>query len=272
MYKAILITIVMLINPCWANSYQRIITLAPHATEIAFAAGLGNKIIAVSELSDYPPQTAKLEKVASYQGIKLERIVALQPDLVIAWPAGNPVREIEKLKQLGIEVYQANITTLDEIADNIESLSRYADNPATGLRNAAQFRKQLHQLQLKYQHRTSVNYFYQLSEKPIITMAQNSWPSEVFHICGGNNIFANSPAPYPQVSIEQVLIAKPDVIFNSHHAVKNGDMWQSWTDIPAVEKHQLWTLNADWLNRPTPRSLKAIQQVCEYLDEARENH
>ena len=74
---------------------QRVISLAPHATEIAYAAGLGDKLVAVSELSDYPEQAKMLEKVSNYQGIKLERIIALKPDLVIAWPAGNPAKEIE---------------------------------------------------------------------------------------------------------------------------------------------------------------------------------
>lgn len=71
---------------------ERVISLAPHATEIAYAAGLGDKLIAVSEMSDYPKEAGELEKVSNYQGIKLERIIALQPDLVIAWPAGNRQR------------------------------------------------------------------------------------------------------------------------------------------------------------------------------------
>lgn len=84
---------------------QRIVSLAPHATEIAFAAGLGDKLVAVSEMSDYPEQAKQLERVSNYQGIKLERIIALQPDLVIAWPAGNPAKELEKIKQFGIPIY-----------------------------------------------------------------------------------------------------------------------------------------------------------------------
>ena len=82
----------------FAQPAQRIISLAPHATEIAFAAGLGEQLVAVSEMSDYPEQAKQLERVSNYQGIKLERIIALQPDLVIAWPAGNPAKELEKIK------------------------------------------------------------------------------------------------------------------------------------------------------------------------------
>lgn len=272
MSKYFFLLLIFLPSASWSKNYQRIITLAPHATEIAFAAGLGKQIIAVSELSDYPEEALSLEKVASYQGIKIERILALKPDLVITWPAGNPTRELEKLKQLGVELFPSDTKNLDQIADSIEALSKYANNPQIGLDNAALFREHLQQLKAQYSDRAPVSYFYQLSDKPIITMSQDHWPSEVFHFCGGRNIFEQSSAPYPQVSVEQVLLAQPQVLFTAPHAMSNGEMWQSWTDIPAVKNHHIWTLNANWINRATPRTLLAVKQVCEYLDQAREKH
>lgn len=249
---------------------QRIISLAPHATELAYAAGLGDKLIAVSEYSDYPEQAKELERVANYQGIKLERIVAMQPDLILVWPAGNPARELEKLEKLGFNLFYSQTKTLDDIAINIEKLSQYADDPSIGLNAAQEFRRGLAQLKQKYDTETPVRYFYQLSEKPIITLAQGSWPSEVFEFCGGENIFADSKAPYPQVSPEQVIVRQPQAIFTSEHAIKNGTMWHKWQqELPAVSQHHVWSLTSDWLNRPTPRTLLAIQQVCKYLDQVR---
>lgn len=84
---------------------ERIISLAPHATEIAYAAGLGDKLVAVSEYSDYPPQALELERVANHQTLNIEKILMLKPDLIIAWPAGNPPRELAKLRQLGFTIY-----------------------------------------------------------------------------------------------------------------------------------------------------------------------
>jgi vitamin B12 transport system substrate-binding protein len=251
---------------------ERIITLSPHATELAFAAGLGNKVIAVTEYSDYPEETKKLERVANYQGIKLEKILALRPDLVITWPDGNPARELEKLKSMGVNTIPSNIRSIDDIAVGIEQLSQYADDPSIGLNNAKNFRRALAQLKSRYNNVAKVRYFYQLSEKPIITLAKDSWPSEVFSLCGGENIFAHSPSPYPQVGIEQVLIAKPDVIFTSQHAIKNGNMWNRWKDIPAINHGHVWSLNSDWINRPTPRTLNAIKEVCQHFDSVRQNH
>ncbi|CAH7046544.1 Vitamin B12-binding protein [Vibrio chagasii] len=252
---------------------KRVVSLAPHATELAYSAGLGDNLVAVSERSDYPPQADKLEKVANYQGIKVEKIIALQPDLILAWPAGNPPRELAKLEQFGFNIYYSKTKSLDSIATNIEQLSQYASDPSIGENNAKQYKEQLNALRLKYKDAEPVSYFYQLSEKPIITVAQGHWPSEVFEFCGGRNIFEDSASPYPQVGIEQVVLNKPQVIFTSQHAIENGTMWQSWEEeIPAVAKNQIWSLNSDWINRPTTRTLQAIQQVCDYFDRVRENH
>ena len=252
---------------------KRVVSLAPHATELAYSAGLGDNLVAVSERSDYPPQADKLEKVVNYQGIKVEKIIALQPDLILAWPAGNPPRELAKLEQFGFNIYYSTTKSLDSIATNIEQLSQYASDPSIGENNAKQYKEQLNALRLKYKDAEPVSYFYQLSEKPIITVAQGHWPSEVFEFCGGRYIFEDSASPYPQVGIEQVVLNKPQVIFTSQHAIENGTMWQSWEEeIPAVAKNQIWSLNSDWINRPTTRTLQAIQQVCDYFDRVRENH
>ncbi|EPO3009301.1 vitamin B12 ABC transporter substrate-binding protein BtuF [Vibrio cholerae] len=245
---------------------ERIISLAPHATEIAYAAGLGDKLVAVSEYSDYPPQALELERVANHQTINIEKILTLKPDLIIAWPAGNPPRELAKLRQLGFTIYDSQTKTLDEIADNIEALSHYSANPDVGQKAAHDFRQRLQDLRTQYASNQPIRYFYQLSEKPIITLAQGHWPSEVFSLCGGVNIFADSAVPYPQVSIEQVLVKQPQVIFTSEHAIANGHMWRAWqAELSTVQNDQVWALNADWLNRPTPRTLDAVEQVCTYL-------
>lgn len=255
-----------------AQSFERVISLAPSATELAFAAGLGDKLIAVSERSDYPPAANQLEKIANYKGINVERIIALQPDLIIAWPSGNPPRELEKLRQFGFKMYETNTRSLEDIARNIEDLSQFADDPTQGKKNAQQFRQQLIALKQRYQTDNTVSYFYQLSEKPIITVAQGKWPSEVFSFCGGENIFEKAAAPYPQVGQEQVLLANPEVIFTSRHAIENNTMWQPWYDqLQALQNDYVWTLTSDWLNRPTPRTVRAIEQVCEHFENVRKN-
>lgn len=253
-----------------AQTIERVISLSPSTTELAYAAGLGEKLIAVSEHSDYPEFATKLDKVANYQGINIERIISLQPDLILAWPAGNPAQDLAKLRQFGFHIYNTQAASLEDIAISIEQLSQYSDDPAQGQSVADNFRSQLVQLKQKYNTTQPVSYFYQLSEKPIITVAQENWPSEVFSFCGGKNVFANSSVAYPQVGIEQVILANPEVIFTSRHAIENGSMWQPWNEqLQALQNKHMWTLNSDWINRPTYRTLHAITQVCELFETVR---
>ena len=261
----------LLISTYSVHAIERIISLAPSSTELIYAAGLENKIIAASDFSDYPEEAKKLERVASFNSVNIERIIALQPDLIVAWRSGGAIKALDKLQSLGFSIYYSDTNKLADIALRIEELSLYADNPEQGQRNADNFRQSLKKLQDKYKDLPTINYFYQLSSKPIYTIAQNHWPSEVFQLCGGRNVFQQASSPYPQVGLEQVLVRKPDVIFTSAHTKQNPDMWHKWrAQIPAVEHNYIWSLNADWLNRPTPRSLHAIEEVCNRFSYVRE--
>lgn len=248
---------------------QRVITLSPHATELAFSAGLGDKLIGVSQASDYPSKAKNIEQVANYQGIKLERILALQPDLVIAWKKNVNSRELEQLQKFGIPIYYSSIESLDDIPKNLRQLSLWAEEPSIGQNNAAKFESVLTQLRSHYQNKAKVRYFYQLSQKPMMSVTNPNWPTDIFKVCGGENVLTNTSVAYPQIGIEQVIALRPEVIFNSHLATSDDATWQSWPQIPAVKHNFIWSVNPDWLSRPTMRSLKAIEQICHYLDQAR---
>lgn len=179
---------------------------------------------------------------------------------------------MEKLKQFGINIYYSTTSSLDDIANNIEQLSQYSQDPSVGLSAAKQYRNQLAKFKQRYQTDIPVRYFYQLSEQPIITVAKGNWPSEVFSFCGGENVFEQSAAPYPQVGTEQVVLSNPEVIFTSEHAIAKGNPWLDWKkQLSAVENGYVWSLNSDWLNRPTPRTLNAIEEVCEHFETVRQN-
>jgi len=256
----------------FAAPVQRVISLSPHTTELAYAAGLGKQLIAASDYSDYPEAAKSLERVANYRGIKLERIVALKPDLILAWKGGNPPREMEKLAQLGFTIYYSNPLELEDIPQSIEALGQYSANPQQAKQVADEFRQTLNTLKTEYKNQRPVRYFYQLSNTPIITVADKSWPSQVFTLCGGLNIFADSPAAYPQVSEEQVVVRQPEVIFGTPHAGTETNVWQKWQGkLPAIDNQHVFALQADWLNRPTPRTIKAVEQVCDRLNQVRKD-
>ncbi|MFS1873168.1 vitamin B12 ABC transporter substrate-binding protein BtuF [Enterovibrio norvegicus] len=248
----------------------RVISLSPHTTELAYEAGLGKNLIAVSAHSDYPPEALELEQVASYRGIKIERVVALEPDLVLAWQGGNPDRELAKLERLGIKVFYSNPHSLYDAADNIEKLGAYSDDPNAAKARADDVKKALKTIEANQQGKAKVPYFYQLSDTPLMTNNGEHWPQPLFSLCGGENIFANSAAPYPQISMEQIVVRKPQAIFYPSSRIAPMDVWTSWeTFIPAVQNKHIFEVTGDWLSRPTPRALKAVAQICKAFDRVR---
>ncbi|SMY37289.1 vitamin B12 ABC transporter substrate-binding protein BtuF [Photobacterium andalusiense] len=256
-----------------AQQTQRIISLSPHTTEMAYAAGLGDKLIAASAYSDYPPAAKKLERVANYRGLKMERILALKPDLILAWQGGNPSRELARLQQLGMKIIYSNPKTLADIPKTLVQLSQYAASPQIALQAAAAFNQQLQQLKIANHNKSKVRYFYQLGSTPLMTVTDNGWPSQIFSFCGGENIFANSRVAYPQVNQEQVIVGQPQVIFSPQPITTTLQLWAPWQQqLAAIKQHHIYQLNANWLNRPTPRTLLAIKQVCALLNQVRDDH
>ena len=89
----------------FAQPVQRIVALMPHATELLYAVGAGQQIVGAVDYSDYPPEAKSIPRVGGYSGLNIEAIVALQPDLIVAWPEGNNSRELARLEQLGFDIY-----------------------------------------------------------------------------------------------------------------------------------------------------------------------
>lgn len=247
---------------------QRIIALAPHITEMLYAIGAGERLVAVSDYSDYPAAAAKLPRVASYASINLEAVLALQPDLVIAWRTGNPQADIQRLQQFGIKVAFSDPLTLDDIATELRLMGQLTGLEAEAETQAAQFSRQLQQLRAEYQHKTPLTVFFAMGTAPLSTVANNAWPQQILTLCGAKNPFAQAKGDYPQLGIEQVVAAQPQVIVQPLRPgfVADFSYWQRFNTMPAVKKNQFLSVNADHLYRTTPRTLLGIQQLCQGID------
>lgn len=247
---------------------QRIIALAPHITEMLYAIGAEKQLVAVSDFSDYPEQATRLPRVASYASVNLEAVLALQPDLVIAWRSGNPAADLARLQQFGIRVAYSDPLTLDDIGHELVLFGQLTGHEARASQLAQQFNQQLNQLRARYQHKRPVQVFFAMGTQPLSTVANNAWPQQMLALCGGQNIFADAKGDYPQVGIEQVIAAQPEVIIQAGRSEQSADFhyWQRFTALPAVAKQQFLTVNADYLYRTTPRTLLGITQLCQGLD------
>lgn len=250
---------------------RRIITLAPNLAELVFAAGAGEHLKAVVEYSNFPAQVAHIPRVGDAFRIDLERIIELKPDLVIAWKSGNPQTALRKLEQLGITVWQIEITRPEEIADAVENISYAAGTRDSGQALARQLRKRLANLQHQNAHKRPVSYFYQIAPRPLYTINGQHIISRSLEICGGRNSFSDLAALAPQVSRESVILANPQALIapeipGSPPAL---GVWQDWPQLQSVKNNNMLYLPADEISQATPRLLDSIELACKLLDKVR---
>lgn len=246
-----------------AASAPRVITLAPHLTELAFAAGIVP--VAVSAWSDYPPAAQQLEQVANWQGIKLERILVLKPDLVLAWRGGSPQRQIDQLRALGIKVIWLDPSSIESIVAALHQLASWSPDPQRAHRAAEELSRAFNALQQRYAGQRSHKVFLQFGLQPLFTASQATLQNQLLALCGGENIFATGSVPWPQVSREQVLIRRPDVIVvpgDRAAADRTARFWQPQLQVPVI------AIPEDWLSRPGPRSILAAEKLCQALHAA----
>lgn len=251
---------------------QRIVSLAPHVTEQLFAAGAGSKIVGASEYSDFPEQAKKLPRVASSGAINLEMVLALKPDLVVAWRLEATAAALARLESLGVPVFYSEARRLSHIPHLIEGLGELAGTSATARPLARSLREELVRLDAEYGSRRPVTVFYQISERPLMTIGGGQFVSNAIDLCGGRNIFAGATVMAPTVNIESVIAADPEAIFTARP--QPGDRsWQAyWRRFPglfAVEAENLYTMPMDEMHRHGPRAIEATRLLCRRIDEAR---
>jgi len=251
---------------------RRIISLTPHLTELLFAAGAGDRLVGTVEYSNYPEQARRIERIGNNAQLDLERIVALKPDLVLVWRDGNAQRQLEKLLQLGIPVYYNEPRRLPDIARAIEQLGLLAGTEAAALPAARAFMARLAELRRRYGGRPSVALFFQIWDRPLLTVNGQHLISDAIRLCGGRNVFADLEALTPEVSTEAVLAADPEAMVGvSAEAGQLGnlDAWKQWRRMRAVARGNLFLVDSDLISRNTPRILDGAEALCEDLDKAR---
>ncbi|HXA46246.1 MAG TPA: cobalamin-binding protein [Burkholderiaceae bacterium] len=248
---------------------QRIISLAPHATELLFAAGAGNKVVGVSDYSDYPLAAKQIASVGGSAALDLERILALKPDLLVVWGSGNAPAQVEKLRKLGIPIFESEPRDFADIPSSLERLATLTDTQAVGHAAADAFRTRLQQLTAQYQHRPPVKVFYQIWHSPLMSLNDDHLSSKAIRLCGGENIFGKLPQLAPTVNTEAVLQANPEVIVtggDEHEALSS---WRQFPHLLAVKQGNLFTLNTDTMTRGSPRILDGSEVLCKQLELAR---
>ncbi|MDH5488024.1 MAG: cobalamin-binding protein [Gammaproteobacteria bacterium] len=251
---------------------RRIISLAPHVTELLYAAGAGDYVVGAVEYSDYPEQARRVPRIGSGAGLDLEKIVGLHPDLVIAWQSGNPSWQTARLKQLGLKIFMTEPRHIEDVARLIERLGKLAATEAAAGKTLREFHRHWKSLQERYTRRAPVTVFYQILDNSLLTVSQEHLINDVIQLCGGKNVFSDLPGLTPRVNLESVLEKNPEVVLASGYETlwpQWRDRWRRWPSLPATANGNLFFIPPDLIHRNSPRILQGAEKVCAALEVAR---
>jgi iron complex transport system substrate-binding protein len=254
---------------------SRVISLAPHLTEVVFAAGAGTTLIGAASYSDYPEAARQIPRVGSSDNVSYEALVALNPDLVLAWRSGNGDDVIKRLEALGLTVYVDESKTLEDVPRSLRAVGQLTGNEDIAERAARAFMAQLNHLRATYSSRHAVSVYYQIWNEPLLTLNGEHLISDVVRLCGGHNVFADALALVSRISVESVIRADPQVIIASGMDKARPewlDAWRAWSSMTAVQNNQLYFIPPDVLQRHTPRIIEGARLMCDQLQLAREHY
>jgi iron complex transport system substrate-binding protein len=252
-----------------AQAKERVISLAPHLTEMMYALGAGDQLVGVMRFSDYPEAAKKLPVIGDAYALNYEQIVAAKPTLVLAWKGGTPEKQIEKLRSLKLSVEVINTDTLKDIPLSMSNIARKLNNPNASISINGQFERQFKTLQTQYSRLGTtepVKVFYEIWSQPLMTIGNKHPINEAITLCGGVNVFKDIAQPTPTVSREALLTRKPQVLLNAAGDDVKPKKTSGETLFPKLPHS---TINGDLISRMGPRFLQGVKQMCEVIDVVR---
>jgi len=252
---------------------QRIISLAPHVTELLFEAGADHKIIGVVQYSNYPNAAKLIPQVGGYQKLDMELIVSMQPDLIIGWQTGNRKSELDKLKQLGFKVFLTEPRQLPDIAGLLERFGVLTGSETLARQAAARFMQQYQLLRQRYLDKEPLRAFYQIWDQPLMTINGQHLISDVMRLCGLENVFAHIDTLVPRIDLESVLEADPQLIIAGGVGRLRPDwarQWKRWPDLSATRLNAFLDINPDIIQRHSQRILQGAEQLCQQAEQLRQ--
>ena len=260
---------VVSVVPLAATSH-RLLSLAPNLTELVYAAGAGKHLVGVVAYSDYPAAAQRLPLIGDAFRLDFERVMALRPDLVLAWGSGTPRENVDRLRELGLRVEPLSVDHLDEIPLALEKIGDWAGTTAVATPEAARFRAALAERRQSLSKHRGVppRVFIQIGRNPYYTVNDRHLIGEVVALCGGRNVFGGLSQLAPVVGEEDIVATRPEVILildDGRDGGASAKAWQRWRQLPAVRAGRVYTVDSNTLARATPRVLVGIATVCARL-------
>jgi iron complex transport system substrate-binding protein len=244
---------------------QRIISLAPNLTELAFAAGMGSHMVAVSAYSDFPAAAQKLPQVGDAFRLNWEQLLALKPDLILAWGSGLSAQDRAAFEKLKLKFIVLEPRRLDDIPRILRMLGKIAATSAAVEIAAQDFEQQRVTLHQKYQNKNRVRAYFQISATPLLTISGAHIISDVLQLCGARNVFSDTPMLVTTISDEALVQAQPQIMLGiattKNQEIETGNAWRK-LPVHAARLGKIGFVHPDIISRATPRILLGASQIC----------
>lgn len=240
----------------------KIISLAPHLTEWAFSLGLGSNLVGVSDYSDYPEAAKNIQRIADFQGADIAAIVALEPDLILAWDGGNKPQDIHKLSSMGLDVFTSRVANITDIASEIKRLGALTNTQKKATQLTNDFLSELKTLKQKYDTEPRKPVFYYSWTAPLMTIGPNAWGNKLLNVCGAQTLFHDSPIDYPQVAVKDVLVRQPHALIAASKSSRE-DLEVFWRAHRGFLDAPLIVVDPDVTSRFSLRLINELKSLCE---------
>ena len=252
---------------------SRIISLAPGATEMLFAAGAGDRVIATVRYSDEPATAKRIPRIGDVTAVDMERLVALAPDVVVVWPGGGNPAQIEKIVQLGIPVYRQQVNRLADLPASVRRLGALAPDSSVAEAEARSLEEQLEHLAHEYGGGKHPTVLLEVWNHPVYTVGGTQLMSDALSLCGARNVFGDLKELSAVVDIEAVIARNPDIIVAAAPPSEGASWladWKRYGGLNAVRNGRLIAFEDQGLSRLGPSVLTATAGLCKAL--SRENY
>jgi iron complex transport system substrate-binding protein len=251
---------------------QRIVSLAPGATEMLFAAGAGDRIVATVEYSNDPPQARRVPRIGDAAAIDTERLVALHADIVVVWPRGGNPAQIAAVERVGLPVYREQVDAFGEFPGSLRRLGKLAGTSAAAEAAARALEAQLATLRRRYAGAAPVTVLLQIWDRPVYTVGGTQLMSDSLRLCGARNVFGDLLEAAPVVDVEAVIARDPDMIVAAAPPGAAATWlaeWQPFATLKAVRSGRLISFEDQRLTGLGPSALTATAALCQLIDAKR---
>jgi len=252
---------------------RRIVSLAPNLTEVLFALGLEDRIAGVTSYCDYPEGAREKPKIGGFIHFSLEKLVSLEPDLVLATADGNRKETVLQIERLGVPLYVVNPETVDDVLAMIETLGQITGTPDRAGPLAAALRKRIDRIVASASGRPAPRVFLQVGTEGLITAGRGTFLDELIRLSGAVNVAGAETVRYPRYGMEKVVSLEPEVILviAMDGEALPGIFWKRWPGIPAVESNRIYFLDADLVTRPSHRIVDGLEEMFSLIHAVERN-